>query len=323
MTTYPPNIAKLFEPRPRLKYLEHIDIAPKERSTPAVSGLSGYLAQLKSYDSEIQYTPTEGPIQKQQRERRERQRVQQAKVASDLARWNPSEDPQIQGDPFKTLFVGRLDYEVTELELQKKFAGFGPIERVRIVRDQRGKSRGYAFLIFNSEYDCRNAYKESNGMKINERELVTDIERGRTIKHWQPRRLGGGLGGRHYTKTRVWGGRTNTFGGPSGPRSVHQTRTAPRFGTRPAYSLRLGPTERRPYERQASNERPERDPRYGGKYGVYEKYKDVKTEAPYKYESRDSRDFRDRDARVPERREREPARDKKEDRTTRFDRSMY
>ena len=38
--------------------------------------------------------------------------------------------------------------------------------------------------------------KTFHGKKIDGRRVVVDIERGRTIKGWKPRRLGGGKGGR-------------------------------------------------------------------------------------------------------------------------------
>lgn len=38
-------------------------------------------------------------------------------------------------------------------------------------------------------------------MRIKDRRVLVDVERGRTVKGWKPRRLGGGLGGRGYTKT--------------------------------------------------------------------------------------------------------------------------
>ena len=39
------------------------------------------------------------------------------------------------------------------------------------------------------------AYKQADGKKIENRRIVVDVERGRTVKGWRPRRLGGGLGG--------------------------------------------------------------------------------------------------------------------------------
>lgn len=44
------------------------------------------------------------------------------------------------------------------------------------------------------------AYKETDGIRIKDRRVLVDVERGRTVKGWRPRRLGGGLGGRGYTK---------------------------------------------------------------------------------------------------------------------------
>src|SRR5271170_4439817 len=44
------------------------------------------------------------------------------------------------------------------------------------------------------------AYKEAYDLKIRDRRVIVDIERGRTTKGWRPRRLGGGAGGRGYAK---------------------------------------------------------------------------------------------------------------------------
>lgn len=51
-----------------------------------------------------------------------------------------------QGDPFKTLFIARLSYEVTERHLRSEFERFGPIRHVRIVQakdkgEQRARGR--------------------------------------------------------------------------------------------------------------------------------------------------------------------------------------
>lgn len=43
----------------------------------------------------------------------------------------PEKDPQARGDPYRTLFVARLSYEVKESDLEREFGRFGPIERVR------------------------------------------------------------------------------------------------------------------------------------------------------------------------------------------------
>lgn len=38
------------------------------------------------------------------------------------------------------------------------------------------------------------AYKQADGRKIDSRRVLVDVERGRTVPNWRPRRLGGGLG---------------------------------------------------------------------------------------------------------------------------------
>lgn len=42
----------------------------------------------------------------------------------------------------------------------------------------------------------RGAYKRADGKKIDNRRVLVDVERGRTIPGWKPRRLGGEKGGR-------------------------------------------------------------------------------------------------------------------------------
>lgn len=44
---------------------------------------------------------------------------------------DPEKDPQARGDPFRTLFVTRLSYDVKDSDLEREFGRFGPIERVR------------------------------------------------------------------------------------------------------------------------------------------------------------------------------------------------
>lgn len=55
---------------------------------------------------------------------------------------NPNENPQARGDPFRTLFVGRLSYDARESDLEREFGRFGPIERVHCL------GRCVSFLCF-------------------------------------------------------------------------------------------------------------------------------------------------------------------------------
>lgn len=56
-----------------------------------------------------------------------------------------------QGDPFKTLFVARLSYEVTEKELKRIFEEFGPVKQIRLVHN----SNTGEFLVLSQPVESR------------------------------------------------------------------------------------------------------------------------------------------------------------------------
>jgi len=55
-----------------------------------------------------------------------------AKVAEELQKYDPQSDPNATGDPYKTLFVARLNYETSEHKIKREFEAYGPIKRVSI-----------------------------------------------------------------------------------------------------------------------------------------------------------------------------------------------
>ncbi|ORX36793.1 hypothetical protein BD324DRAFT_627183 [Kockovaella imperatae] len=129
--------------------------------------------------------------------RRELRAKRKEQYKKDLEKsYNPQEDSNINGDPYKTLFIARLSRKATEEDLQKEFEIYGAIERIRIVRDRKKKSRNYAFIVFERERDMKAAYKDAEGIPIHHKRILVDVERGRTVKGWKPRKLDGGLGGR-------------------------------------------------------------------------------------------------------------------------------
>merc|ERR1712151_1135889 len=111
-----------------------------------------------------------------------------------IANYDPHKDANAAGDPFRTLFVARVSFDTTEKKLKREFEVFGSIKKVRMVYDQKGKPRGYCFIEFEHERDLKNAYKQGDGKKIDGRRVMVDVERGRTVEGWLPRRLGGGRG---------------------------------------------------------------------------------------------------------------------------------
>jgi hypothetical protein len=93
----------------------------------------------------------------------------------------PADDPEAVGDPYKTLFISRLvrspfpvvteaifllthsflalkcpqSKKATETDVRREFEMYGAIERVRIVRNKKGSSRGYAFVVYERERDMK------------------------------------------------------------------------------------------------------------------------------------------------------------------------
>ncbi|KAK9471507.1 putative u1 small nuclear ribonucleoprotein [Dipodascopsis tothii] len=195
----PQALLALFAPRPPLRFLEPTDYPPDRRRTARISGVAGLVELLNKPDPD--YKPTETLGEQIVRHKEEKKKKHEARLKENIKLWDPASDPHVKGDPFHTLFIGRLAYDVTKQDLEREFSPFGIIERIRLVKDKKtNKPRGYAFIVYSREKEMRAAYKETNGMRINGRRILVDVERGRTVKNWKPRSLGGGLGGRHYTK---------------------------------------------------------------------------------------------------------------------------
>lgn len=145
----PPNLLALFAPRPALRYLPPSDHAPAERKCIRPSGVAEYLQALKEYKDNDDHTPTESWLQRRERLKQEKKEKQEklltegvkdcgfcglllmVETMSNSVADKPSEDPQVRGDAFKTLFVARLNYDVEVKDLEREFGRFGPIERVR------------------------------------------------------------------------------------------------------------------------------------------------------------------------------------------------
>ena len=77
---------------------------------------------------------------------------------------------------------------MTEKKLKKEFEVYGPIKNMRIVQDKKGKNKGYAFIEFENTKDFVKAYKKSDSKKIEEKRIIVDIERARTLLNFKPLR---------------------------------------------------------------------------------------------------------------------------------------
>lgn len=159
----PPQLLALFQPRPPLRYIAPQDNGPEEKATrpSQLSGLGAFLSRVEEIkQDDDDYTPSESWLQKRDRVRFEKEERLKEMQKDDFEGFAPEQDPKIKGDAIKTLFVGRLAFDVKESDLEREFGRFGPIERIRIVKDETsGKtkkaSRGYAFIVYEREKDMR------------------------------------------------------------------------------------------------------------------------------------------------------------------------
>jgi len=196
MTQYlPPTLLALFAPRPPVPYLP----PPEKSNLPPLTGVAAYLQEFETDQPAMDGADvgSDYPFTKQKRKERKRKAksAEHEKKLTELAKsWDPHKDEKATADPYKTLFVARMAYDTTEHKLRKEFEHYGAIHKIRVVQDQEGKPKGYGFVEFEREKDMRVAYKQADGRKIDGRRIVVDVERGRTVRNWKPRRLGGGLG---------------------------------------------------------------------------------------------------------------------------------
>mmetsp|Transcript_27492 Transcript_27492/g.41606 ORF Transcript_27492/g.41606 Transcript_27492/m.41606 type:complete len:342 (+) Transcript_27492:162-1187(+) len=203
----PPHIRATFMPNPPLSHL----LPPVRTRKNKWTGMASYLEKFEKEppsDNKKQKTPLQLKEEAQKKRKDEHEsclepaikayRQEQKECAGEFEGMNC----------YNTLFVGRLAYEVTESKLLREFEQFGPVKDLKIIKDdkQKDKSKGFAFVEFEHEEDMKRAYRAADGLRLEGRDIVVDVERGHTVPNWLPRRLGGGLGG-----TRLGGKDQNVF----------------------------------------------------------------------------------------------------------------
>ncbi|XP_064399888.1 U1 small nuclear ribonucleoprotein 70 kDa-like [Halichondria panicea] len=197
MTQYlPPNLLALFAPRDPIPYCAPLDVLPWDKKPWPYTGIAQYVGLFEEASETPPATRAETKDERAARKQQERTERQSAALKAQVDKWDLPNDPNVEGDPFKTLFVGRINFDTSESKLRREFEQYGHIKAIKVmVNNQTEKPRGYAFIEYDKERDMHSAYKNADGKKIDGKRVVVDVERGRTVKSWRPRRLGGGLGG--------------------------------------------------------------------------------------------------------------------------------
>ncbi|KAI8459744.1 hypothetical protein BY996DRAFT_4575578 [Phakopsora pachyrhizi] len=175
----PPNLLKLFAPRPPLPYCKPLgrdpDVSIHKKHISCVSPLldrlkleaaqtdeQGFNQDSGKKDPLIEQMPAETltdsmQVQFERRQEERRRRKEERELRQE--KYDPKQDSNATGDPYRTLFISRLSYEATESDLKREFDMYGPIEKLVLVKNKlNGKSRGYAFILFEREKDMKGKF---------------------------------------------------------------------------------------------------------------------------------------------------------------------
>ncbi|XP_013149014.1 PREDICTED: U1 small nuclear ribonucleoprotein 70 kDa-like [Papilio polytes] len=155
----PPNLLALFAARDPIPYLPPAAKLPHEKKQKGYDGVGGFLEKFE-LPSETP-PPTRVETREERMERRRRERAEQTayRLEQEIAMWDPAANPASTTDPFKTLFVARINYDTSESKLRREFEGYGPIKRISMVYSkENGKPRGYAFIEYEHERDMHCEY---------------------------------------------------------------------------------------------------------------------------------------------------------------------
>lgn len=77
----------------------------------------------------------------------------------------------------KKLFVGNLDFNVKDIELEELFKTTGKVIYAEIVRFFDKKSKGFGFVEMDTIEEAKTAMEKLNGVEFKERKIVVNEAR--------------------------------------------------------------------------------------------------------------------------------------------------
>ena len=126
----PPNLLALFAPRDPIPYLPPTVKLPFEKKTHGYSGIASYVRLFEDPKDTPAPVKIESREEKMERRKRERAELAAYKLEQGIALWDPSSNSNATLDPYKTLFVARINYDTTESKLRREFETYGPVKKV-------------------------------------------------------------------------------------------------------------------------------------------------------------------------------------------------
>lgn len=96
----------------------------------------------------------------------------------------------------KKLYIGNLNFDTTDEELERAFSEFGEVVSAVVVKDRvSGRSRGFGFVEFTEEQSAQDAKAAMNGKDLSGRPLRVDEAR-----EQRRERSDSGFGGGGYNR---------------------------------------------------------------------------------------------------------------------------
>jgi len=96
------------------------------------------------------------------------------------------------------IYVGSLNFKMTEEELKEKFEEYGEVTSAKIIFDKySGKSKGFGFVEMPNDAEAKKAIEELNGIEIQGRKIIVNesierTERRSNFRGGDNNRRGGG-----------------------------------------------------------------------------------------------------------------------------------
>src|SRR4249919_134823 len=137
------------------------------------------------------------------------------------------------GAPDRTLYVGNLPYDVTQIEVETLISGTnaGPVARVHLPTDPEGRKRGFGFVTMGTAEGAKGAIEALRGADLRGRRLVVNLAHPKGERPPRDFAGGGGGGGGGYAgggssfpSSSSFGGGTAGGGPPPERRTFDQRR---------------------------------------------------------------------------------------------------
>lgn len=95
------------------------------------------------------------------------------------------------------IYVGNLDFKVTEDELRHAFSAYGQVDNVTILKDRdTGQPRGFGFVEMANNEEAQKAISGMNGAQLGSRALNVNEARPKEARNGAGAGGGRGFGGR-------------------------------------------------------------------------------------------------------------------------------